>query len=84
MNNIGYTSRNSHPRFGIYRDNSPLWLPNNSNHLISRDHVWRNIKQGTGPYKTGNLKKIYSHRYKSKIDRSKTDNTYLESRIIFT
>ena len=71
-------SKTAHPRYGIYRDKSPLWGATSANHIKSKRKNWGS-KQAN---KNEKEKMYYSHVYKLPFQRNKTDEKYLKNRII--
>lgn len=56
-----YFSRTSHPRFGEYRQNSPLWRPTTSN--LRRQTPQKGITQISDHWKTDEKRICFSHEY---------------------
>lgn len=59
-NNKRYFSKTSHPRLGIYRDNSKKWKPTSKNHMRRTDglKLRNNLKWQLNPFRWS-----YSHEY---------------------
>ena len=77
---VAYYGQTVHPRFGAYRDASPLWVPTKWNHTVSRFKIetWRQRRDNVR-VRLRKPRFIYSHRYVG--PRDACGNAYLEQRV---
>eukprot|EP01083_Nonionella_stella_P013320 37507_1 len=71
-------SKTAHPRYGRYRDRSPLWNATKANHTQSKRRLWDG-RQGDDSRKP---KSWYCHVYKLPFQRNAQQEAYLASRLI--
>eukprot|EP01084_Bolivina_argentea_P088398 159602_1 len=78
-------SKTAHPRYGRYRDNSPLWNALGTNHNTAKRIKWtsKNKKRSKSISDPDEKAKMYySHVYKLPFQRNNDEQNYLESRVI--
>jgi len=81
-------SKTAHPRYGRYRDASPLWMPIPSvNHTKAKRCAWSSSNEKNFAMKKEQCalekkKMFYSHVFKLREQRSETDQFYLDGRVI--
>jgi len=81
-------SKTAHPRYGRYRDASPLWMPIPSvNHTKAKRSAWNSSNEENFAKKKEQCalekkKMFYSHVFKLREQRSETDQFYLDGRVI--
>lgn len=75
-----YLGQTVHPRFGEYRDKSPLWSPTQWNHDIQHYRLgdWKARKRGER-FVLETPKKLFSHQY---VGASPSTQHYLEARVV--
>lgn len=76
-----YFGQTVHPRFGQYRDRSPLWTPTEWNHDVQkwREGSWKERAEGTKTL-LRQPRLIYSHRYTGA--QNEQGQRHLEDRIV--
>eukprot|EP01083_Nonionella_stella_P097642 274438_1 len=86
LNGKRLQSKTAHPRYGMYRDRSPLWIPLSTNHQTQKRHKWQNkgqresgVKQEASAEKE---KMFYSHVFRLAYQRDEEAERHLNERVI--